>query len=215
MEFAAAAFASIASVVAPAAAVGTESIAAAGALAPLTLSGVGAAVGGTAAAGGGLMSWLGGASTVGSILSGAATVGSVINAQRGGDQQGAMLDSRALDTETSMRAESVQGLARGNSLRQQLITQIGQRDVSAAASGADLSFGTPALARAEDVKAGSRALDLDQSTTDYNRSVLAEQAANLRAMAAEARQGGLAKAAGLGLTGAASLLRRGNPQINW
>jgi hypothetical protein len=59
------------------------------------------------------------------------------------------------------------------------------------------------------VKAGEDALALDRETESIRRSRLLERASSYRQMAAMTRDATLAKAAGIGLTGAASILARG------
>ncbi|MDF3809260.1 MULTISPECIES: hypothetical protein [Rhodopseudomonas] len=169
----------------------------------------GAAGPGVFGASAGLGASLGGLSTAASILSGGATVASVLMANQAGQQQAAALNMQASDAEMSARLEQVQGLQRRNSIKAALVDAIGERDVAAAASGVDLSFGTPAIARDQAQIEGSRALTVDQNTESFNRSRLFERAANYRTMAKQASAGGLGKAATLALEGGAKLARRG------
>lgn len=197
MEFAAAAFSAVAGAV----------------------SSVGSAVGGVASSigsaigigssGGSLLGAVGGASTVASILSGGATIASALAAQRAGAQAALSSEFSAQDAEVEGRQEAIAGMERRNSLRRALIDQIAEQDTAYAASGVDLSFGTPATARAEASDAAERALTLDQSTEDIRRSRLNQKAANLRVLARQQRTGGLAKSAGLILDGTAQAIRRG------
>lgn len=189
MEFAAAALTSIASTTGSAA------------------SAIGGAVSSGAA---GLFSGATGfASTAASILSGGATVLSVLNAQRSGEAKADNLLMQAADSDTNARIEQLQGLDRSNSLKAKLVQQLGERDVATAASGVDLSFGTPVVARAQDVRAGERALAIDADTTETRIARLRERAANYRIGASQARSGGLGQAAALALEGGVRLMRRG------
>lgn len=184
MEFAAAALTTIA---ATAAEVGTTAVAAASAAS----------------------SFLPAASTVGSILSGSATVLSVLGNMRAGEAKARSLELAADDAEMDAKVAEVQTIERRAGLKRALVQAIGERDVAAAASGVDLSFGTPAVARGEAVEDSERALALEDSTLAFNRARLFERAASYRRMASESRAGGLGRAAVAGLEGGAKLLRRG------
>lgn len=150
----------------------------------------------------------GSTSTVASILGGTATVASVLAAQRAGEEKAKSLELAAGDAESDSALEVNRGTERRTGLRKQLLVALGERDVATAASGVDLSFGTPAVARQEATKESERALSVDQQTEELRRARLAERAGSYRRMAEEARTGGLAKAAGLALAGGANLNRR-------
>ena len=193
MEFAAAAFSAIGGAVSTVA-TGVKTVA--GAI-------------GLGGSGGGLLGAVGGASTVASILSGGATIASALAAQRAGSQAAMSSEFAARDAEVEGQQEAIAGMERRNSLRRALIDQIAEQDTAYAASGVDLSFGTPATARDQASEAAERALTLDQSTEDIRRARLGQKAANLRVLARQQRTGGLAKSAGLILDGSAQLIRRG------
>lgn len=192
MEFAAAAISTIAS-----------SLGTAGAASGATA----AASGATAAASAG--STLFSASSAFSILSGASTVLSVLNANRAGEAKAAALNAQADDADTQTQIEQTQATARQTSLKKALVQQLGERDVATAASGIDLSFGTPSIARRQDITDTERALSIDQDTTDSRVARLRERAANYRIQAQQASAGGLGNAAALALEGGAKLLKRG------
>lgn len=199
MEFAAAALTTIGSTVAEgAAAIGTAVTGAPAAFGAPAIPSLFSAAG----VGGSL-------STVSSILSGGATVASVLMAGRAGEAQSKAYLTQADDADMSARVEQVQGLQRRNSIKAALVDAIGQRDVAGAASGVDITFGTPSIARSKAQTDGERALAIDQTSEDFNRSRLLERAANYRAMAANASAGALGKQAVLSLEGGARLLRRG------
>lgn len=196
MEFAAAVLTSVA-----------EGIGAiAGASAPLDLL---AANGVAGASGSGLFGGLMGGSTALSILQGGATVASVLATAGAGQQKADAYMLQAGDAETAAQLERVQGIERRTSLKASLLQAIGERDVAAAASGVDLSFGTPAIARDQALKDGARALEVDTSTEEFRRARLFERAASYRNMASQARAGSLLQALGGGLEGAAKIARRG------
>lgn len=169
----------------------------------------GTAAAGAASAGSGLLSATGFASTVASILSGGATIAGAMAAKRAGKNEAFNAELQARDIDFDIRGEQLQGMERRNSLKRSLLQALGERDVAYAASGVDLSFGTPAIAREEASRDAERTLSIDQATEDFRIARLRERQQNLRLMALEARRGGLAKAAGLLLEGGASLLRRG------
>lgn len=197
-EFAAAALASVAAVTAEAA--------------PVAASLGGAAATGAAAAttGASIFSSLAGAgSIVSSILAGGATVASVLNQQRAGEQRAQNLELQATDAQLNSRIEATQGLERRVSLKQSLVQTLGERDVATAASGVDLSFGTPTIARQQAVTDAERALAIDSNTEELRRARLLERAGNFRLMASQAREGTLATSAVTALEGGARLLRRG------
>jgi hypothetical protein len=196
MEFAAAALSSIGSTISA----GADAL--------------GTAISGTAGAFGapaipGLLGAAGTGSTAFSILSGGATVLSVLNAQRAGEMKVQSLNLQADDADTQSEIEGIQGTARRSSLKAQLTQAIGDRDVAAAASGVDLSFGTPSVARQQAIQSGERALEMDQDTQELRVSRLRERAAGLRAQAAGANAAGLGTAATLALEGGAKLFKRG------
>lgn len=184
---------------------------AAAALASIAEAGTAAVSAGTAAAAGGgsLVAGLGGISTAATILAGGATVLSVLNAQRAGEAKSQALNAQADDADTQTRIEALQGLDRRTSLKTQMVQALGNRDVAAAASGTDLSFGTPVIARAQAVKDSERALSIDQDTTETRIARLRERAANYRIQASQAYAGGLGTAAAAALQGGATILKRG------
>jgi hypothetical protein len=157
----------------------------------------------------GLSSLLPSASTAASILSGGATVLSVLNAQRSGEAKAKALELQAQDAETTAGLEAIQGTDRRNSLKAALTQAVGDRDVAAAASGVDLSFGTPSVARQQAIKDGERALAIDQDTQNFRVARLRERAANYRLQASGANAAGLGSAAALALEGGSKLMRRG------
>jgi hypothetical protein len=209
MEFAAAAMSSLAGVFSSGGAAAGAGAAAAGG--NFLGAGLSAAAGaGSAGAGaGGLFSAIGGASTFASILSGGMTVASALQAQRAGKDQALGLEFQAQDAEVEGRQEMIAGMERRNSLRRALVDSIAEQDTAYAASGVDLSFGTPVVARQQASRSAERAMEIDQSTEDMRRARFGQKAGSLRLMAAASRRGGLAKASGLLLDGAAQAVRRG------
>lgn len=194
MEFAAAALTSIAETVG----IGASS---AGSL--------GAAAGGAAGASSGLLPALGSTSTWLSVLQGGATVGSMLATIRSGNLDAAGKLQQADEAEADAKLEEIKGLERRASLRKNLIAAIAERDVAAAASGVDLSFGTPSVARQQAIADTDKALAIDSSTEIMRKQRLLQRADTYRWMAGETKRGKLAQTAGIGMTGALSIAQRG------
>ncbi len=164
-----------------------------------------AAVGTTAAAGSGLFSM----STFGSILSGGATVLSASSAMSAGQEQAIAYQAEAAQAQADAAQESIDGRQRRDGLRRDLIARLGEQDVAYSASGLDLSFGTPVVARDESIRSASAALSNDLSNEEAKRRRLVERSDALKRMAKSARQAGAIKAGGLLLSGGADILQRG------
>lgn len=199
MEFAAAALSSVAGAISSA----TTAVGSA-------VSSVGSAlgIGGTAAGAG--TGFLGGwGSTIGSILSGTATVAGMLGAQQAGQEQSRSLFAQAADARTEQDIERIRGTERRDSLRRSLLATLGERDVATAASGVDLSFGTPAIARREAERDAESALTMDQSTEDFRIARLQERENEFIRAGRAAKRAGTIKAVGLGLKGGAALVNRG------
>lgn len=206
MEMAAAALAKIG--FSSAAAAGTAATAAA----PLAVNAAGASfLAGTTAASAGstLLGALGKTSLWMSALSGGATVLSMMQRQQASEMDALNLESQAEDTKLDIGQERVQGENRRNSIQRALLESIGDRDAAYAASGVDLSFGTPAVARQQASEAAERALNQDSDSENFNVSRLNQRAANLRMRANQTRKSGRTAALVEGLSAGASLLRRG------
>jgi hypothetical protein len=117
--------------------------------------------------------------------------------------------ARAQDALMEGQVETIRGIERRDNLRRNLLERLGQQDVAAAASGVDLSFGTPQLARDESIRDGERALTTDQSSEDFRVSRLNQRASEFMAAASSAKRAGRLKAIGAGVSGLASFARRG------
>lgn len=191
------------------AAAALTTIAGSGSLAGSSLGSAAAAGAAGAGAGGSLLASLGSTSMWASILAGGATVASVLANQRAGQTQAFSYEMAANDAELETKIEEVQGIERRTSLKAALVQALGDRDVATAASGVDLSFGTPTVARSEAIKDTERALSSDQATEEFRVARLRERASNYRMMAAQSRGGTLAKSAGIALEGAGRVIRRG------
>lgn len=176
-------------------------------------SSAGAAAGAAApaaAGAGGLGSLLSsGASIFGTILSGGLGLVGAMSAARAGKQDEAEAIGKAKDAEMEASQERLDGDRRAADLRRGLLKELGERDVAYAASGVDLSFGTPVIARAQADEDAARALAADRDVTDYRGRRLAARADLYRAQGAEARAAGKVKAAGIIGQTLLSTVRRG------
>lgn len=169
------------------------------------LTGGGAvAAGATGAAGA-----AGGSSIFGTILQGGLGLVSAMAAIRAGASEARMYRSEAADTRLNVTQEQIDAENRQTGLRKQLLASLGERDTAYAASGVDLSFGTPATARREAEDDANRALSQDQMTSTVRQSRLRTKAANLDAQAADAQSAGGMKAFGIFANTAFDIFKRG------
>ena len=150
-----------------------------------------------------------GGSTLTSILSGTASLAGMIGAIGAGNEKAAALEAQAADSVTEAGLEEIKGAERRLSLKRSLLQTIGERDVAYAASGVDLSFGTPSLARDEAQKDAERAISMDVDTQAMRQSRLLERAASYRSQSASARSAGFLKGIGIGVDTLISAKRRG------
>jgi hypothetical protein len=198
MELAAAAMTAVGSAISGATTAAGAALGLTGAGAPMVLAGAPSAL--AAGSTGSLFS---------SILQGGATVASVMGALSSGEERASDLKARAADAIDEQGIERLRGIERRDGLRRALLERLGQQDVAAAASGVDLSYGTPSLARDEAARDGERALTQDQSTEDLRVGRLQQRADELRSGAKAARRAGVIKALGSGVATAYSMSRRG------
>lgn len=184
MEFAAAALTSLASSVGSA--VSTVGTAA---------SSIGSTVSGATSA-------IGGASTFANILQGGAGLVGALASVRSGNAQAEAYRQAATEAEQERTTAATDATNSQNSLRKSLISSLGERDVAYAASGVDLSFGTPVQARQQAETDTSNALTQSQDDLVAKQQRLTARAAAYRAQASEASTSGWLK-------GGASLLTAG------
>ncbi len=165
----------------------------------------GTAAAGTAAAAGGAVA---GGITASSILQGASGLLGMFSAIAAGNAEGEALDLAAEDAAREKPLETLQGIARRTSIKSAMMEQIGQQDVATAASGADLSFGTPVEARKQAFRQADLGITTAVGTEQTRIARLDEREANYRKMAGKARAGGWLKAAFTGFDTAASMAGR-------
>lgn len=174
------------------------------AVAALMKLGTAMGIGGTAAAGAAA-----GGSTVASILSGGATALSILYGLSSANEAATSMELSAKDAELEIAGEDLQGLQRRNALKTSLLDSLGEMDAAYAASGVDLSFGTPSQARKEAMADADRALTLDAMTTMQRGARLQERAKMYRIGARSKRGGALAAGIAKGADFATSLYERG------
>ncbi|MFC0809120.1 hypothetical protein ACFHWW_27380 [Ensifer sp. P24N7] len=160
----------------------------------------GAAAGAGAAATGGF--------SLSSLLQGTATVFSAFSALGAGNADAEQLELAADDAAREKPLETLQGINRRSGIKAEMMNRIAEQDVANAASGVDLSFGTPTQARSDAFREGDLALATDVGTEQTRIARLTEREANYRKRAKRARSAGRLDALTIGLKGATSLADR-------
>jgi hypothetical protein len=173
-----------------------------------------AAAGGTAAAAGaaGASAGVGAAASgfsLAKLLSGTATVFSMFGSMAAGEQDAEAADLAAIDAEREKPLETLQGINRRTGIKAAMAEQIAGQDVAYAASGTDLSFGTPSQARKDAFREADVALATDMGTEQTRVARLDERAANYRKRAQRARASGLFEAGVTGFSGFNNLAKIG------
>ncbi len=172
-----------------------------GAAAATTAAGTGAAVGtGVGAATSGM--------SLATLLQGTATVFGAISALNAGKADAEAFELAAQDAEREKPLETLQGINRRAGIKQKMMEQIGEQDVAYAASGVDLSFGTPTEARRDAFRNADLELTSDVGTEQTRVARLDERAANYRKRAKRARSAAAIDAIGIGLKGFSSIAER-------
>lgn len=164
----------------------------------------GAGAAGAAAAGGAAA----GGISAASVLQGAAGLLGMFSSIAAGNAEGEALDLAAEDAAREKPLETLQGISRRTSIKAAMMDQIGSQDVAYAASGTDLTFGTPVQARKEAFRQGDLGITTEVGTEQTRIARLDEREANYRKMAQKARAGGWLKAAFTGFDTAASMAGR-------
>lgn len=147
-------------------------------------------------------------STLMSILQGTATALSVVGGLRSAQMQADAREAQAADAKLEASMEGTRGIERRNAIKQRMVEDLGARDVAYAASGVDLSFGTPATARNQAVSDANAALSTDAETENIRRNRLLSRAAQYQMMADDARGSGTLKAITGGISMLADVTRR-------
>ncbi|BCH59198.1 hypothetical protein RvVAR0630_18220 [Agrobacterium vitis] len=169
------------------------------------LFGSGTAAAGTAGAVGGAVGTAGTVGTVGgaaagglsisSILQGTAGVLSAVSAVSAGNAQAEGYEQAATEAQSNQRLTTLEGISRRSSIKQAMVDQVGKQDVAYAASGTDLSFGTPTQARKEAFREADLGTATQVGTEQTTQAQLSDRERNYRKMAGKARLGGWVSAA--------------------
>ncbi len=150
---------------------------------------------GAAAAGAGAAAATGAAAAGGisfsTILQGGLGLLSAVAAIRGANTQADTYEQQAQDAKREQPMETLQGISRRTSIKKAMMDAVGEQDVAYAASGTDLSFGTPSVARTEAFREADNAITSDNATQMTRQARLQEREANYLKMAKKTRQGGI------------------------
>lgn len=177
-----------------------------GSLGGTATAGAAGAAGAAATAAG---SSIGIGSVLGTLLQGTATVLGMMSTIEAGNQEGDMYDAKAIDAQAEKPLETLQGIERRASLKREMAEAIGERDVAFAASGVDLSFGTPAEARKDALREGDRALTSDNAVEETRLNRLDERSSQYRTAGRRARKAARKKALFEGISFGTNVLMRG------
>lgn len=167
--------------------------------------------GATAAAGTAVGTGVGAATSgisLASLLQGTATVFGMVSALNAGKADAEAAELAAQDAEREKPLETLQGINRKAGIKQKMMEQIGEQDVAYAASGVDLSFGTPMATRKEAFRNADLELTSSNGTEQTRVARLDERAANYRKRAKRARSAAAMDAIGIGLKGFSSIAER-------
>ncbi|WCA60334.1 hypothetical protein G6M16_007425 [Agrobacterium tumefaciens] len=143
-----------------------------------------------------------------SLLQGTATVLGMVQSINAGRADAEALTAAADDAAREVPLETLQGINRRTAIKQQMMDSIGQQDVAYAASGVDLSFGTPSQARKEAFRQTDLAVTSDVGTEQTRIGRLQEREAEYRKRASRAKRSALFDAALIGFKGATSIADR-------
>ncbi|MDP9560502.1 UNVERIFIED_ORG: hypothetical protein J2740_001691 [Rhizobium nepotum] len=143
-----------------------------------------------------------------SLLQGTATVLGMVQSINAGKADADAANAAADDAAREVPLETLQGINRRTMLKKEMMDSIGQQDVAYAASGVDLSFGTPLQARNDAFRQADLGLTSDVGTEQTRIGRLQERQVEYRKRASRARQSGLFNAAVIGLKGATSTADR-------
>lgn len=143
-----------------------------------------------------------------SLLQGTATVFGVVNSINAGNADAEAANLAADDAAREVPLETLQGITRRTALKKEVMDSVGQQDVAYAASGVDLSFGTPMQARKDAFRQVDLGITSDIGTEQTRVGRLLEREANYRKRAKRAKAAGFADALTIGAKGASSISDR-------
>jgi len=145
------------------------------------------------------------------VLSGGATLLSAVSSIAAGNAKADELKAQAQDAQMQKPLEVIQGLQRRNEIKRATMQAVGDIDTATAASGADLTFGTPAQARKAAFREGDFAANSNTWTTGSTVDRLELRRKEYLRMAGKARLAGVFEGLTTGLTGFARLSSIGGP----
>jgi hypothetical protein len=148
-------------------------------------------------------------STLTTILQGGATLLGMMATIEAGDQEADMYEAKAIDAQAEKPLETLQGIQRRTGLKQELIETLGEQETAFAASGVDLSFGTPAEARSDALHEADRALTGENATEETRLNRLDERTSQYRLTAKRARKSARRTALAQGLSFGVGAFSRG------
>lgn len=149
-----------------------------------------------------------GGSFFSSLLQGTATVFGAASVLAAGNADAEQLELAADDAAREVPLETLQGITRRSSIKAEMMERLGEQDTANAASGVDLSFGTPRAARSQAFRQADLALNTDIGTEQTRVARLQERETNYRKRSKRAKSSGLFDAIGIGLKGATSIADR-------
>lgn len=169
------------------------------------LMGLFAPAGAAAPVGGAVVQAAGSGLTLAKLLGGTLTVLGAVQSINAGNAKAEEYSLAAQDAARQVPLETLKGINRRSAIKQEMMDSVGEMDVSAAASGVDLTFGTPTQARKEAFRQAD--LGNSQAVGDEQTQVarLNEREANYRKMAKRARQSGMFDALTTVIGGASKL----------
>ena len=129
--------------------------------------------------------------SISQLLGGATTILSAAASIAAGNQQAEMYEQQARETEMQKPLELIEGLQRRNEIKKATAAAVAEQDVAYAASGADLSFGTPTVARSNAFREGDYALNTNSAVTGNTIDQLEVKRKNYLQLAGRARQMGI------------------------
>lgn len=129
--------------------------------------------------------------SISSLLGGATTILSAAASIAAGNQQAEMYEQQARETDMQKPLELLEGLNRRNDIKKATAAAVADQDVAYAASGADLSFGTPTVARSNAFREGDYSLSTNAAVTGNTIDQLELKRKNYLKMAGQARQMGV------------------------
>ncbi|MCJ7993215.1 hypothetical protein J5N58_01210 [Rhizobium cremeum] len=150
-----------------------------------------APTGAAAPIGGAVVQTAGSGLTLAKLLGGTLTVLGAVQAINAGNEKAEEYKLAADDAARQVPLETLKGVNRRSSIKQEMMDSVGEMDVANASSGVDLTFGTPTQARKE----AFRQTDLATSTAVGEEQTqvarLNEKEANYRKLSKRAKSSGL------------------------